>query len=240
MVVTVHQPEHLPWQGFMNKVDQADLLVLLDNVQYRERYFQNRNRILGQNGPTWLRVPVFSKGHRQKKICEIEIDNTQNWPHKYLETIRYSYKDHPYYPVYAPFFQDLRARWWTRLAELNEHIIRYFFAVLGVKTPIVRASELSGHGSSSELLLDLCRKTKATAYLAGQSAQNYLQEEIFQAQDIKVLRHRFAHPTYPQFRRAEFVSHLSVLDLLFNCGPMSLEIIRSGSPHFFISTLGRH
>jgi len=231
MVVTVHQPEHLPWQGFINKIDQADLLVLLDNVQYRERYFQNRNRILGHNGPTWLRVPVFSKGHRQKKICAIEIDNSQNWSRKYCETIRYGYKDHPYYKEYAPFFQDLCGRQWTRLTELNEHIIRYFFAALGVKTPIVRASDLDGQGSASALLLDLCRKTKATAYLAGQSAQNYLHEEIFHAQGIKVLHHRFVHPTYPQFGRTEFVSHLSVLDLLFNCGSQSLEIIRSGSPH---------
>jgi hypothetical protein len=230
MVVTIHQPEHLPWLGFINKVDQADLLILLDNVQYRERYFQNRNRILSATGVTWLRVPVFSKNHRQKKICDIEIDNTQNWQHKYLETLRYSYKEHPYYQEYVSFFHNLCIQQWTRLAEFNEHIIHYFFAALGINTPIVRASDLDGQGSSSELLLDLCRKTHATAYLAGQSAGNYLTEEIFYEQGIKVLHHRFNHPRYPQFRRTDFVSHLSVLDLLFNCGPQSLEVVRSGSP----------
>ncbi len=229
MLVTIHQPEHLPWLGFINKADQADLLVLLDNVQYRVRYFQNRNRILGVNGVTWLVVPVFSKGYRNKTIREMEIDNTQKWQKAYGETIRHSYQHHPYYHAYAPFFQELCARPWTHLAELNEQIIRYFFDVLGVKTPIVRASDLDGQGSSSELLLDLCLKTKATAYLAGQLADHYLKEDIFRAHSIEVLHHRFAHPTYPQFNRSDFVSHLSTLDLLFNCGPEGLEIIRRGT-----------
>jgi WbqC-like protein family len=206
---------------------------MIVTVQYRKNYFQNRNRILGQNGVAWLGVPVLLKDHLQKKIYEIEIDNTQNWPRKYFETIRHNYKDHPYYQEHAPFFQDLCARQWTRLVELNEHIIRYVFAAFGVRTPIVRASELGGQGSSSELLLDLCRKTQATIYLAGQSAKGYLNEEIFHAQGIKVLHHHFVHPTYPQFKQTEFVSHLSAADLLFNCGPQGLGIIRSGTPQPF-------
>jgi hypothetical protein len=46
LIVAIHQPEHLPWLGFFNKIDQADLFVLLDVVQFRKNYFQNRNRIL--------------------------------------------------------------------------------------------------------------------------------------------------------------------------------------------------
>jgi hypothetical protein len=229
MIVTIHQPEHLPWLGFIHKCDQADLLVLLDNVQYRERYFQNRNRILGVNGVTWLTVPVFSKNHRQKKIAEIVIDSSQNWRKSYFETIRHSYQGHPYFTEHLAFFNDLTTRQWLRLAELNEYIIRYFFDVLGVRTPIVRASDLDGHGASSELLLDLCLKTGASAYLAGQLAGNYLNEEIFSARGIQVLHHQFTHPVYPQHRRDDFTSHLSALDLLMNCGPRSLEIIRQGA-----------
>ncbi len=229
MLVTIHQPEHLPWLGFVNKCDQADALVLLDNVQYRERYFQNRNRILGVNGVTWLTVPVRSKHHREKKICEIEIDNAQNWQKPYCETIRHSYQHHPHYHEHVAFFEDVCVRHWERLAELNEHIIRYCFAVLGVSTPIVRASDLDGQGASSKLLLDLCIKTNASAYLAGQLAGNYLNEAIFAARGIQVLHHHFAHPTYAQYKRDDFSSHLSALDLLMNCGTQSLEIIRSGT-----------
>ena len=68
MIVTIHQPEHLPWLGFFNKADQADLLVLLDVVQYRKDYFQNRNRILNQHGPIWLTVPVRVAGGSEARI----------------------------------------------------------------------------------------------------------------------------------------------------------------------------
>lgn len=50
MVVAIHQPEHLPWLGFFNKMANADEFVILDNVQYRKRYFQNRNKILVNGG----------------------------------------------------------------------------------------------------------------------------------------------------------------------------------------------
>ena len=33
MIVTIHQPEHMPWLGFFHKVSQADLFVILDSVQ---------------------------------------------------------------------------------------------------------------------------------------------------------------------------------------------------------------
>lgn len=44
---------------------------------------------------------------------------------------------------------------------------------------------------------------------------------------ITVQAQAYQHPQYPQ-RYAPFVSHLAVIDLLFNCGPESLTILRSG------------
>ena len=58
MIVTIHQPEHLPWLGFFDKIRQADVWVSLDHVQYRKNYFQHRNRIRGDRGAIWLTVPV--------------------------------------------------------------------------------------------------------------------------------------------------------------------------------------
>jgi hypothetical protein len=229
VIVTIHQPEHLPWLGFVNKADQAELLVLLDNVQFEKNYYQNRNRILSRTGPVWLTVPVLSKGHLRKTIRDMEIDNVQKWRKKYYSTIYHCYHTYPHFSEYAPFFQSLCARTWSRIADLNECIIKYLFDALEVRTPIVRASDLQGQGASSDLLLDLCLKTNATTYLAGQTASNYLDEEIFRMKSIKVTQHRFRHPVYPQFKQSNFVSHLSVLDLLFNCGRDSLTIIRSGS-----------
>jgi hypothetical protein len=227
MIATIHQPEHMPWLGFFGKADLADTLILLDTVQYRSRYFQNRNRILTEDGVKWITVPVFSKGHRERTIRDIEIDSGQRWQRRYRETVRRNYKDHPYYETYADLIDDVGCRSWAKLADLNEHVIRYLADALGIQTRIVRSSNVGGDGSSSELLVDTCRRIGATTYLAGQLAPRYLDTSIFDAAGIRVVHHRFSHPTYPQLRTQEFVSHLSVLDLLCNCGPDSLDIIRT-------------
>lgn len=229
MIVTVHQPEHLPWLGFFNKVDQADMLVLLDVVQFRKNYFQNRNRIWGPQGPVWLTVPVFTKGHMGRTIKEMTIDNKVDWRRKHFRTITQTYRNHPYRDLAWAFIADLHERPWDKLAELNRRIIDFLVVALGLSTNIVWASELDVEGSSSELLLSICQAVGADTYLAGQSAGNYLNAGLFAAAGIGVRQHRFVHPIYRQQGGGEFQSHLSTLDLLINCGPTSLNVIRSGS-----------
>ena len=58
MIVSVHQPQYLPWLGYFDKIDRADAFVLLDTVQYKKNEWQNRNRIKTAQGPQWLTVPV--------------------------------------------------------------------------------------------------------------------------------------------------------------------------------------
>ena len=58
MIVSVHQPQYIPWIGYFHKIRSSDLFVLLDNVQYKKREFQNRNKIRTKEGSIWLTVPV--------------------------------------------------------------------------------------------------------------------------------------------------------------------------------------
>jgi hypothetical protein len=226
VVVTIHQPEHLPWLGFCHKATLADVFVLLDVVQFRKNYFQNRNRILGPNGPMWLTVPVLLRGHTRKTIAEMEIHNGVPWSQKWWRSLRHAYGGAPYFDAHAAFFESVAARRWTRLADLNVALIEYLFDALQVRCRLVRASALSVAGARSELLLDICARLGASAYLAGQHGRDYLDESLFDARGIEVRYHAFAHPSYPQKHGGPFVSHLSVVDLLFQCGPNSSAILR--------------
>jgi len=78
-IVGIHQPEHLPWLGFFNKISQSNIFVLLDN------YFQNRNRT--KDGCVWLTVPVLTAGRQSQMIKDVKIDNTKNWREKHWKTI---------------------------------------------------------------------------------------------------------------------------------------------------------
>src|SRR2546428_602993 len=104
MVVTIHQPEHLPWLGFFDKVRQADVFVILDHVRYRKRYFQNRNRIRAEHGAIWLTVPVHVKGMFHQPINEVRIDNEGNprWREKCWNSIVQNYRKAPHSPIMHP------------------------------------------------------------------------------------------------------------------------------------------
>src|SRR5437660_776329 len=103
MRVTIHQPEHLPWLGFLDKARRADLLVLLDSVQYRKNYFQNRNRVRAANGPAWVTVPVLTKGNADQEIREVQIntEGSPRWREKYWGTIEQSYRGAPFWNDYS-------------------------------------------------------------------------------------------------------------------------------------------
>jgi len=229
MIVTIHQPEHLPWLGFFNKVDRADTLILLDTVQYRKNYFQNRNRVLMSGDPLWLTVPVATKGHTGRSIREMMIDNRTAWRRKHKETLLQAYGGHPFFDEHRGFFSQIYGQEWVGLSELNEHLIQYLLDHLGIAPKVFRSSDLGASGGKSELLLELCTKVGATIYLSGTSGREYLDERPFERAGVEVAYHTFKHPVYPQLGAGRFVSHLSAIDLLFNLGPDSLAVIREGS-----------
>ena len=108
MIITLHQPEHLPWLGCFNKVAKAELFAILDSVQYEKNYFQNRNKILGTNGVQWINIPASTNGHIGKTIAQTEISlagGNENWKSKYLKTITQSYKNIRIFSRFFPYWK---------------------------------------------------------------------------------------------------------------------------------------
>lgn len=221
MIITIHQPEHLPWLGLLNKIAKADKFVVLDSVQYEKNYFQNRNRILGTNGVQWLSVPVSNKGHMDGSIASTLIANdpkNAKWRTKYLQTVKQSYGKYPYFNDVFPILEEAFAIETDYLYDVNFYIIKSFCDKLDIHPEYVRSSELNVDGLKSDLILDICKATNADIYIAGPSGRDYLNMKSFEDAGITVKFNDYHHPAYPQRRTDEFVSHLSALDLFMNVG----------------------
>lgn len=225
MVLSAHQPAYLPWLGLIDKIAQADTFVSFNTVQYLPKEFQNRNRILNQHGPIWLTVPVLKKGHRDKPLNRIEINNTLPWRRQHWNAIRHNYHRAPYFDLYAEPLKAIYDLEWPTLSILNEWVLRWLLAELGVKTRMLYASSYSFRGTKSELVLDMCRQLGADTYIFGALGRDYADVAAFEQAGVEVRFQEYVHPVYRQWRGGEFVSHLSVLDLLLNCGPDSLDIL---------------
>lgn len=214
--------------GFFEQMWRSDVFVLLDDVQYDKEGWRNRNRIKTAKGPQWLTVPVLTKGREGQKIYEVEINNGVDWRKKHLEAIRQNYSKAPFFKKYISLFEQAYALKWESLNDLNRWFISSLASLLGIwKVESIGSLTLGIKGDRIERLINLCHYFTADVFYEGAAGINYINEKVFSERGIKVEFQDYQHPVYPQLY-GEFVSHLSVIDLLFNCGPESLKILTGG------------
>ncbi|MEW6429154.1 MAG: WbqC family protein [Thermodesulfobacteriota bacterium] len=224
MVVAVHQPQYMPWLGYFAKLAAADHFVLLDSVQYKKNEWQNRNRIKNGQGWQWLTVPVSYRF--PMRIGEVAVDERQNWRTTHLRSIETNYRRAPFFAWLRPFLQSVYERPWATIAELNGFVVREIAGLLGISTRIVAASELGAlPDDADERLIAIVRAVGGDVYLAGSGGRGYMDLEKWRRAGIEVRFQEYRHPVYPQLFGA-FAANLSIVDLLCNCGPASLDILR--------------
>ncbi|MBI3553508.1 MAG: WbqC family protein [Elusimicrobia bacterium] len=228
MILTAHQPTYLPWLGLFHKIALSDKYVLFDQVQYVPKDWISRNDIKTPNGPLTLTVPVLTTGHRDKTIAQIEIHNELPWARKHWKSIQANYRQAPYFKQYADFFEQTYSRPWTLLADLDLCMLEWFLKALGIKTEVVRAGAYEFKGAKSELVIDMCVQLKAKVYIFGTLGKDYADVEAFKRAGVVPIFQDYRHPVYRQLHGG-FRPYMSVIDLLFNEGPRSLEILMSGN-----------
>jgi hypothetical protein len=225
MIVAIHQPNFLPWLGYFYKIVRSDVFVILDNVQYTKNSYINRNKIKTPNGEAWLTVPVITEGRFGQLIKDTKINNAVDWRKKHMGSLRVNYGRAPSFDF---LFKDLESIYyekeWQSLCGFNIRLIRWAAAQLGSKTHLVLASELGVEGKGTELLINILKKVGGSAYLSGFGGSKYQDETAFEQHGIKLMYSDFRHPIYPQLW-GDFVPNLSIVDLMFNCGPESLGVI---------------
>lgn len=225
-IVSIHQPQYLPWVPYFDKILRADLFVLLDNVQFQKNGLQNRNQIKTPHGITWLTVPV--KHHFGQLICQTEIADPSNLG-KHLKTLEFAYRKSRFFDEIRALVTPVLEDHSNRLVDLNNTLIHNFLDYLGFTGEVVKASALDVTGEGSDLILNICRKLNATEYLSGAGGKNYMKIEEFERAGIRVVFQKYQNGVYPQlFAEQGFIPDLSVIDMLFNVGKESRSLIEKG------------
>ncbi len=228
MILTAHQPVYLPWLGLFHKIALADQFVSFNKVQYLPKDYNNRNMIKTNSGPQWLTVPVKKKGFLDSSIYQLEIDNRTPWQRKHFKSIKLAYNKSPYLHTVLGFLEDVYSKEWSHLVTLNEYMLKYFLDYLSIDVEFLFASDFHFIGAKSDLVLDMCKQLGCTHYIFGSQGKNYANEEDFTSNSIALTFQEYIHPTYCQVN-GDFLPNMSVLDLICNCGPNSLDILMSGN-----------
>ena len=218
----VMQPTYLPWSGYFNLMAEADVFIFHDNVQIEKQSWQNRNRILSNGQDTMLSVPCQRQGADQLILDVVleERPGQQNWRRKHVRMLQEAYRKHPHFDIVESVIDLLQADDASnKLANLNIRLIRYFAEGLALQPEFAVASELPVSGQRSEKLVNFCRYFECDRYLSPVGSADYLAADgDFERSPIKLDFQTYQPEPYPQLKAPNFVSHLSIVDVLANVG----------------------
>ena len=216
--VAILQSNYIPWKGYFDIINDVDLFIFYDDVQFTKQDWRTRNSIKTSMGVKWLTIPVGSNIDRL--ICDVAIEDAR-WQRSHWDSLRQQYGKCPHFKTYEGFFADIYlGKQWTSLSDLNQCVIRQISSqILNVGTPFRDSREFQLSGSKQDRIIDLVVKSEASHYVSGPAAKDYIEPARFDELNIELIWKDYSgYPEYAQLY-PPFEHHVSILDLLFHVGP---------------------
>jgi hypothetical protein len=229
--VAMVQSNYIPWKGYFDMINMADLFVFYDDVAFTKDDWRNRNRIKTKDGLQWLTVPCGPP--RGRLICEVEIRD-DGWQHKHWSRIQHAYARARYYDLYRERFEErYLGRRWRTLSELNQELIQWIaHGLLGIDTEFgdSRDYAIAPDKTRESRWIEILQRIGTDRFIIGPSARNYLdppkEAEVARAGIELVWMDYSNYPEYGQLF-PPFAHEVSIIDLIFNEGPDAPRYMKS-------------
>lgn len=219
MKLSIHQSQYIPWPAYFKKIALSDKFVILDDVQFQKNGVQNRNKLRNKNGEFWLTIPV--KGSLGDSIKDKEIAHDK-WKKKHFQSMSQSYSKSPFWDSLKDEIEALYSLETNKLNDINIFFIKFIISKLEIDTEIIISSNEDFSGKKSDLILNICSNFKASKYLSGTGAKDYLDIDSFKEKGIIVEFMKSLPAIYTQIH-GDFMPGLSIIDMMMNT---SFEEIR--------------
>ncbi len=225
MILSTTQPYFAPYPGFFYKANLADMVVVLDEVQFpQSTTWVTRNRFKNDQGTLWMTIPVLKKGLGLQRIRGVQICHHGNWRTKHLRSFRSAYAHAPYLADHLGLLERVLSTDYDFILNLNMEIIRYVLDFLNITTQVTMMSQLNVSGKGQQLVIDICKTVGATQYQVQTSALTYYDRNRFENAGIELVALKIPEFIYPQMW-GDFIANLSILDMMFNLGAKTRDIV---------------
>ena len=239
MKCMISQPTFLPWIGWFDLVEQADLIILYNTAQFSKQSWQQRNRIRTIRGLEYLTVPVKTSGRLGQKIIDVDISQI-DFEEYFKNKLKDAYSNAPFF---KPVMDDLQNKLpdllvSRKLSHLNEGLIKFCCEWLNINTQFIRASDLNIDGQRGEYLAKICESFNCDEYISTEGAEKYLIEDykFFEQKKITVKIYKYDHPVYSQLIEP-FIPYASVIDLIMMYGHRSKEVMQKAQRYTHAITI---
>jgi len=217
--VVILQSNYIPWKGYFDLIGFADEFVFYDHVQFTKNDWRNRNKIQTPNGLMWLSIPVLNKGLFGQSV-ESTVAANDIWRKKHWKSLLNNYSKAPHFgcisgSIKSLYLEDEE----TNLSRINYKFISTICRLLNIQTRLTFSRDYDLPGGQTENLVAICSQLRATEYLTGPSAKNYLNEDLFIKNNITI---KYAdYSNYREYKQLynPFEHGVSILDLLCCQGP---------------------
>ena len=227
MIASIHQPNFFPWMGFFDKINRSDHFVLL-TASYRSKSdkFLTRTKIVNNLKQQYLSVPL---GNQEIPINRLMMPENNQWKLKSLNVIHAAYHNTNFHDEVFSDVEKLLMFECKYYSEYSINIITYFVNKFNINTILHIDSDFDKNfGTSNQRNIALCKEIGGDVYLSGNGAKDYNDDNLYKKSSISLVYQDYIHPFYKQ-QSSEFVSGLSILDTVFNCGYNEAEILLKNS-----------
>lgn len=223
--VTCQRAIYLPRIDYFYRLLMADYSVIMDTVEMGRGSVENKGYVLLQGDKSKLLVPVINGGRRL--VRDVRVMDKIGWRERHLKILEGVYSGHPYYSEIREWLFPLYSGRQRYLMDLNLDLIQGVMNYVGISCELRLASELAIQENDTTMcIVNATRLCGGTHYISSFRGKDYLRFEEFGPNGIKCTVHDFKHPVYKQFgNEGDFVSRLSMVDLLFNYGEGAMEVV---------------
>ncbi len=224
MKLTILYPTYFPSLIWWQKAFAADVVIILDDQPNPRLGYINRCYLKSITGKAKMTVPVLKSETKNFVIKDQKIDNNQYWYRTHRASIISNYSNSPYFEFYFPYLQDFYNKSWHKLIDLNLESSKLVGKLLRKKLKFYFFSQTPTTGSREEKIINLLQRYNCRTYVIESDHQNYFDDKKLVEKKFFIEEIQPAGITYEQ-QFGDFISGLSILDLLFNEGPYTVEII---------------
>ena len=221
--IAIMQPYFLPYIGYFQLMAAVDKFVVFDDVNFINRGWINRNRLLLDDVVHTFTVPL--RGASQNNlICTIELCDDRGWREKFLRTIQHAYGKAPCYTQVSTLLESLVNYPTIRLDEFLLNSLREVASYLSMEVEIVTTSRIYKNANlkGQERILDICRQEQADVYINPVGGLDLYDYSSFSEQNLALYFLRSRPVSYPQ-GQAEHCPWLSIIDVLMFNKPASVR-----------------
>ena len=224
MMTSIMQPTFFPWPGYFNLISSVENFVFLDDAQFSKGSWHNRNKIYLLNKIHWLTLPI-EKQKLHTPLNKTIIQNKNIFKTSIKSKIVNAYKDYPHYHCVKEILNFLEKLNDEILSEINILIIKFICKKLNLtKVNFFKSSQMNIEGKRTQKIIKILDKIKATSYLSAVGAENYLVEDDYASHtNIPLKFLKYSQTEYYQKMTKEFVSNLSIIDVIANTGWLNTE-----------------